>query len=1283
MPHSSRSPMVLRWLVWFVALLACSPPAADPASGPGARNSRASSQPPSSAASFDVSSVVRRARHAFRAIPGGFEGGGATYRARAENGAVSLTPFHRVTETLPARSDAPTTGGGANASFRTRPERRQGSPLALETVSLERGSKRLPTKSTSSRIAEDGALRIDRAGVIEIIRNTDEGIEQSFDLRERPEGEGDFVVRVFPKGQSFRSETSGGLHFVGEKHGLGFRYGHGTWIDAAGRKSHVPARYRAGLIELRVPAAIVDTATYPALLDPIVVPEFALDQSLGISADKYDQVVASNGSGMSFVAWVDWTGFRGTRVSAAGEVLDPAGISICSCAFEYLTIADRGTDWLLAWTDYRETSPPPSLVRAEIYAARVSSSGEVLDPNGFRVSPSNAERYATFPAASHDGTNWFVVWQEALSGSQGDPRVVGARVSASGLVLDTAPLVIGPARGDSDTTTDVAFDGTNWLVVWASEGIRGARVSSGGAVLDTTPILIDDSVGHENYPRVADDGGTSWLVVWEDRRGTSDNLDIYGARVRADGTVRDPAGIRIAGAAADQRYPRVAHDGTNWLVVWEDNDGTQLSTHGTRVDPSGSVLEPQGIPISSEYSVRPALAHDGTNWFCVWQDWRAGADTYGARISSAGTVLDADGLAISTSNSETNAAAALGSEDWLVVWADDRNVGNSRDIYGARVSRAGAVLDAPAFPIAAARGAQDSPAVSFDGNNWLVVWHDSRSQAEYDIYGARVTAGGSVLDPDGIPIATESGDDVQPAVSHDGTNWLVLWTADVISGRRLSAEGVALDTTPIAISGAVHFPSPYDGGVAADVAHNGTNWLVVWHDFPRQGYAGELFAARLSAAGTVLDPSGIEISAAAEGADVPVVSSDGENWLVAWHDRWPNVSDILAARVAADGTALDTEPIRVAASSANESSPALTYDGANWLAVWQNARDRFYTVYGTRISSAGQVLDSAGILLSEESRHHEYPVVAGGLGGTVLVVSESMGSVRGSVFSECTPAAGDDATCDGVDDDCDGSADDDYVSSTTVCGNGACAATGMTSCVSGVVEDSCLPDPTDSDVDGIPDCADACPLEPAHTPDGCPTIGGAGAGGESGQGGLGGAGEAGGAAHAGQPGAGEGNDAGSGGSGTGGSEGGKGATGGNGTGGSEGGKGATGGKGTGGGEGGKGATGGNGTGGGEGGDGAVGGDGAGGESGETGAAGHPGGAGSGGTAPPHDDGCGCRVAGSRRHGAVSWFALAALGLLTRRRRFERLTSARRALRRRNGSTGHGRHSPFRRFPWPS
>ncbi len=85
--------------------------------------------------------------------------------------------------------------------------------------------------------------------------------------------------------------------------------------------------------------------------------------------------------------------------------------------------------------------------------------------------------------------------------------------------------------------------------------------------------------------------------------------------------------------------------------------------------------------------------------------------------------------------------------------------------------------------------------------------------------------------------------------------------------------------------------------------------------------------------------------------------------------------------------------------------------------------------------------------------------------------------VSGSVVDSCSPGtpAADDATCDGVDDDCDGTADEDFVGTSSTCGVGACAASGTSVCAAGAEESGCTPGTpaaSDATCDGIDDDCD-------------------------------------------------------------------------------------------------------------------------------------------------------------------------------------------------------------------
>ena len=84
-----------------------------------------------------------------------------------------------------------------------------------------------------------------------------------------------------------------------------------------------------------------------------------------------------------------------------------------------------------------------------------------------------------------------------------------------------------------------------------------------------------------------------------------------------------------------------------------------------------------------------------------------------------------------------------------MVWEDWRS--GFADVFATRVSQEGQVLDSIGLAISVASDLQLDPAVVYNYSNFLAVWEDWRSGWP-DIYGARVTPGGILRDPHGIPI---------------------------------------------------------------------------------------------------------------------------------------------------------------------------------------------------------------------------------------------------------------------------------------------------------------------------------------------------------------------------------------------------------------------------------------------------------------------------------------------------------------------------------------------------
>ncbi len=638
---------------------------------------------------------------------------------------------------------------------------------------------------------------------------------------------------------------------------------------------------------------------------------------------------------------------------------------------------------------------------------RESREGEFLiDTNLVYVAAADDQIGAS---VAFDGTNYLIVWTDFRYSWQNTiwgADIYGARVSTAGLILDLAGIAISTSAYWQQYPS-VAFDGSNYLVVWqesrADYDIFGARVSPSGILLDTSGFAISTAADNQWHPAVAFDG-TNYLVTWDDMR--SGVNDIYGTRVDTSGTVLDSMGITISRAQNIQRHPSVTFDGSNCLVVWEDARSGSFDIFGARVDTSGIVLDSAGIAISAAQNGQyyPSVSFDGTHYFVAWEDLRNNSysDIYAARVDTSGIVLDSAGIAISTTTwNKSMPSIAFDGTNYLIAWTDNRAWPS--DIYGSRVTSEGIVLDSSGIVISSAVERQLFSSIGYDGSNYFVAWHDFRNNPP-DIYGTRMDTSGTVLDTSGIIVSTQAYDQYDAAVAFDGTNYFVTFTdgrndSYDIFGVRIDQTGVIIDTAGIAISataGDQLYPS---------VIFGGNNYLVVWQDFRNDTF--DIYGARMDQSGALLDTSGIAISTAEGDQIYPSLSFDGTNYLVVWEDHRGFASDIYGARIDQEGVLLDSLGIAITTAIDQQWHPSVAFDGTNYLVVWEDQRNAsFSDAYGARVNQSGIVMDSNGIAISTAEYRQSRPTVAFDGENYFVVWQDSRGILAWDIYGTRVTTSG-------------------------------------------------------------------------------------------------------------------------------------------------------------------------------------------------------------------------------------------------------------------------------------
>lgn len=560
--------------------------------------------------------------------------------------------------------------------------------------------------------------------------------------------------------------------------------------------------------------------------------------------DEPELDAASDGASF-LLTWNGESAVMALRVDAAGTAVGQP-VPVAPGEGSAPSVAWNGSRYLVAW----QTAGTP-----DVMARRVGAGGAVQG-NAFMVAGGPGDQSA--PSVAGRPGEFFVAYHRK-PGTTYD--VAGARVSDAGVVIDPAGVAISTAA-NHQTRPAAIFDGTHYAVAWqdrraGNADVYGARVATSGTVLDPAGLALAIAAGQQDPPAVALAGSTV-LALWSDARTPSTGTDIRGTRW-AGTAVRDPNSLLVSRAAAAQRCADIAFDGTNYFAVWQEaRTAGRFDIYGGRVTPTGTLLDPNGIALSTAAGDQfcPKVAWNGSSYLVVWEDRRRGetnADVYMARVSPSGAVTPNGGTAVTAAAfNQTSPDVSANATTFLVAWSDAR----SSDVRGTTVSPSGVVGDPDGLVISGAAGLQHVPRLAANVNGFMAVWEDRRTGSG-EVRATRIANSGVATDPQGIVVGGAYDGDGEPTIAWmpSSSRFLVAWSAgggggpSAVLATRLSGAGVVLDP------GGFTVDASYAGHAAGrDVAAVGSRWVVTTDRFDvvyRGIYAWSATAVVVTASGTI------------------------------------------------------------------------------------------------------------------------------------------------------------------------------------------------------------------------------------------------------------------------------------------------------------------------------------------------------------------------------------------------------------------------------------------------
>ncbi|MHB0972393.1 MAG: hypothetical protein ACYC7A_12750 [Thermoanaerobaculia bacterium] len=628
-------------------------------------------------------------------------------------------------------------------------------------------------------------------------------------------------------------------------------------------------------------------------------------------------------------------GARGVSQSTLGPAVGDQGLP---------HIASNGEVAIAMWRDMKEYG----------WATRVSpldASGSALDPIGTLIND----------GGSPEGIYWNGT--EFVAMTVDETKRTRVRLTPEGQVIDS--VVLGMPVGFR--LTAISEDGQRLLFV-EQRGMRAAIADRHGEMAGEPVALAPlPEGGAEAFVHgwVGAERDGEFLVVRVVWHETIGNLNVYvlADRIDASGHPVSSMHTTLQLEYSDYVYA-LGGGGDGYLFVAAHRNRGTVTAYS--LDASGVF---SGTPMTlaaydpnrASIAARPVIVRDGSRYLVVWQpafNWGETEIRMASIPDGASSAPESQDIASWNAYPGGLAFAKRGSDAIALASVRVYPASTGSDLYSIRISPQ--MSGDPPRLVAASRTAQKRIEAAAGDNGFGVIWVEDGPDSATRVFFRRFSRSGmpqgEPIEVDEYPAGANSIPALEPAIVSNGQVYLLLWKSDwETRGRRMDSGGTWIDAEAFPLTS--KFVAPGVTAGREEVAIASPRMLE------RIRFSGEPIAGTTTLPGEYSHDS--------------AVATNGDEFLVVWSEGLPPCQylclpipyQILAVRVSADGTLLDSVPIVLEDRAGYADLPSVAWAGDRYLVVWSDSA----SVRGATLSPEGVVLDANPASMPGISLHDGEP----------------------------------------------------------------------------------------------------------------------------------------------------------------------------------------------------------------------------------------------------------------------------------------------------------------------